>query len=123
VDRTTFESTLVPNVYVLGDSIIADTMPKSGYSANSQAKVCVQAIANRMAGKPVGVPSMINVCYSLVGQDYGVSIADIFKVIDGKIEKLPASGVSPITDSPAQPLLESIYQRNWHRTFINDSFA
>lgn len=123
VDRHTFESLLIKDVYVLGDASIADTMPKSGYAASSQAKVCVQAIADRLAGKAPGVPSMINVCYSLVGQDYGVSIADIFKVIDGKITKLPASGVSPITESPAQPLLEAIYQRNWHRTFVNDTFA
>ena len=28
------------NIYVLGDASIAKSMPKSGFSANSQAKVC-----------------------------------------------------------------------------------
>jgi len=123
INRTTFESLLVKDVYVLGDATSADSMPKSGYSASSQAKVCVQAISDQLSGKPVGIPSMINVCYSLVGQNYGISSTDIFKVIDGKIDRLPSSAVSSITDSPAQPLLEAIYQRNWHRTFIDDSFA
>ncbi len=123
VNRRTFESTIVPDVHVIGDAAVADAMPKSGYSANSQAKVAAQAIADLLAGRAPGEPAMINVCYSLVGQDYGVSIADIFKVVDNRIIKLPASGVSPVTDSPAQPLLEAIYQRNWHRTFINDCFA
>jgi sulfide dehydrogenase [flavocytochrome c] flavoprotein chain len=123
VDRRTFESSIIKDVHVIGDAAIADTMPKSGYSANSQAKVAVQAIADLLAGKTPGEPAMINVCYSLAGQDYGVSIADIFKVVDNRIVKLPASGVSPITESPAQPLLEAVYQRNWHRTFANDCFA
>ncbi len=123
VNRRTFESEIVRDVHVIGDACVGDSMPKSGYSANSQAKVAVQAIADMLAGKTPGEPSMINVCYSLAGQDYGVSIADIFKVVDNRIVKLPASGVSPITDSPAQPLLEAVYQRNWHRTFANDCFA
>jgi sulfide dehydrogenase [flavocytochrome c] flavoprotein subunit len=123
VNRRTFESEIVKDVHVIGDACVGDAMPKSGYSANSHAKVAVQAIADMLNGKVPGEPSMINVCYSLAGQDYGVSIADIFKVVDNRIVKLPASGVSPITDSPAQPLLEAVYQRNWHRTFANDCFA
>ncbi len=123
VNRRTFESEVVRDVHVIGDASVADAMPKSGYSANSQAKVAAQAVADMLAGRTPGEPAMINVCYSLVSQDYGISIADIFKVVDNRIIKLPASGVSPITDSPAQPLLEAIYQRNWHRTFANDCFA
>jgi sulfide dehydrogenase [flavocytochrome c] flavoprotein subunit len=123
VNRRTFESEIVPGVHVIGDAAVADAMPKSGYSANSQAKVAVQAIADLLQGKQPGEPAMINVCYSLAGENYGVSIADIFKVVNNRIVKLPASGVSPITDSPAQPLLEAIYQRNWHRTFASDCFA
>jgi sulfide dehydrogenase [flavocytochrome c] flavoprotein subunit len=123
VNRRTFESEIVKGVHVIGDACVGDSMPKSGYSANSQAKVAVQAIADMLAGREPGEPSMINVCYSLAGQNYGVSIADIFKVVDNRIVKLPASGVSPITDSPAQPLLEAVYQHNWHRTFANDCFA
>ncbi len=123
VDRHTFESSIVKDVHVIGDAAVADSMPKSGYSANSQAKVAVQAIADLIEGRTPGEPSMINVCYSLAGEHYGVSIADIFKVVDNRIVKLPASGVSPITESPAQPLLEAVYQRNWHRTFANDCFA
>ncbi len=124
VDRRTFESTKIPGVHVIGDSCIADAMPKSGYSANSQAKVTAQAIADLLAGREPGEPSLLNVCVSLVGEDYGISVASIYKVMDGKIGAVAKSGgVSPITDSPAQPLLESIYQRNWHRTFTKDVFA
>ena len=65
----------------------------------------------------------MNVFESLAGHYLGVSFAVFFTVVDNRIVKLPASGVSPITDSPAQPLLEAVYQHNWHRTFANDCFA
>src|SRR5690625_1253684 len=52
VKPRTFESELVPDVYVVGDATIASPMPKSGFSANTQAKVAAAAIVNSLAGKP-----------------------------------------------------------------------
>jgi sulfide dehydrogenase [flavocytochrome c] flavoprotein subunit len=124
IKRDTMESALHDNVYVLGDSSIADEMPKSGYSANSQAKVCARAIADTLKGNAPGKAIYSNVCYSLAGQDYGVSIAAIYEVRDGRIvAKGKSAGVSPITDKPAQPILESIYQKNWQREFVKDVFS
>ena len=45
VDPMTFASTRRANVYVVGDASIAGAMPKSGSSANAQAKVAAGAIA------------------------------------------------------------------------------
>ena len=123
IDRHTFESTRHKEVYVLGDSTIADAMPKSGYAANSQAKVCAKAIADTLKGESPGKAIYSNVCYSLAGQNYGVSIAAIYEVKDGLIQpKGDSAGVSPITDKPAQPILEAVYQKNWHREFVKDVF-
>ena len=44
VYQTTFESTLVPNVHVIGDACMVGKIPKSGFSANSQGKVTAAAI-------------------------------------------------------------------------------
>src|SRR5690606_9660920 len=45
VDFQTFESSVAPDVYVLGDAIqIAAGMPKSGHMANSHGKVAAAAI-------------------------------------------------------------------------------
>ena len=49
--RMTFELTQVPNIHVVGDATIAGAMPKSGFIANSQAKVCADAIAKLLAGE------------------------------------------------------------------------
>lgn len=124
IDPATFESTQVPGVYVIGDASIAGAMPKSGYSANSQAKLVAHVIRARLTGGEPVVPTWSNTCYSLVGSNYGVSISDVFHLRDGQIRKVPGSGaVSPITDNPAQPVLEAVYQKNWHRTFVKDVFS
>lgn len=52
VDPTTYESELSPGVYVIGDSQ-ASGQPKSGHMANSQAKVCADAIVRRAFDLPV----------------------------------------------------------------------
>ena len=79
VDATTFESA-VPRVHVLGDAIFAGAMPKSAFAATSQAKVCAMAIAALQAGQAPATPSFINTCYSLLAPDYGITVADVFRV-------------------------------------------
>ena len=124
IKRESMESQLHPGVYVLGDSSIADAMPKSGYSANSQAKVCARAIVDTLKGNDLGKAIYSNVCYSLAGENYGVSIAAIYEVRDGLIQpKGKSAGVSPITEKPAQPILEAVYQKNWQREFVKDVFS
>lgn len=124
VNRHSMESSLHKEVYVLGDSNIADAMPKSGYSTNSQAKVCAQAVTDTLNGNPLGKAIYSNVCYSLAGDTYGVSIAAIYEVRDGLIQpKGQSAGVSQITDKPGQPILESVYQKNWQRNFVEDVFS
>jgi sulfide dehydrogenase [flavocytochrome c] flavoprotein subunit len=38
VDLRTFESTRHPFIHVLGDASVAGALPKSGYTANAEAK-------------------------------------------------------------------------------------
>lgn len=124
IDRHTFESTRHKDVFVLGDSSIADEMPKSGNAANTQAKVAAKAIAAQLKGETPGHAIFSNVCYSLVGSRYGISISAIYEVRDNRIvAKGDSAGVSPIIDSMAQSTLEAVYQKNWHRTFVKDVFG
>ena len=84
VDQETFESTLIKNVHVLGDASIAKPMPKSGFSADSQGKVCGTAVANLLSGKSVDPKARFaNQCFSLVAPTYGISVAAGYR-LDGK---------------------------------------
>jgi sulfide dehydrogenase [flavocytochrome c] flavoprotein subunit len=125
VDQSTFRSDRAEDIHVIGDACIAGAMPKSGYAANSQAKLVAHLIRVELAGDPPPVPTFANACYSLVGEEYGVSIASIYKVNDeGVIVGVEGSGgISPIDDAPNRPVLEAVYQKNWHRTFAADVFS
>ncbi|MFV0277042.1 MAG: FAD-dependent oxidoreductase, partial [Parahaliea sp.] len=79
VDPRSFESTLVPGVHVLGDAALAWGMPKSAFSAASQARVCAHALAALFEGRQVAAPVLINTCYSLAAPDYGFSITGAYR--------------------------------------------
>jgi sulfide dehydrogenase [flavocytochrome c] flavoprotein subunit len=109
VDPVTFESKKLPNIHVIGDACIAGAMPKSGFSANSQAKICAINMAAKMAGKPLIDPSAANVCYSFITDKEAISVAAVYRVTDGVIAAVPnAGGLSPDLSE-----LEGRYGRSW----------
>lgn len=123
VDRRTFESSVHKDVFVIGDASIADAMPKSGFSANTQAKVTARAVADQLAGRAPGEPVWENTCYALAGSDYGLFVADVFRLRDGKIAQVSGQRYLPLDATPAQIRLAAAYQQAWLKTFTEDCFA
>jgi sulfide dehydrogenase [flavocytochrome c] flavoprotein chain len=124
VDMKTFESAKAKGVHVIGDACIAGAMPKSAYSANSQAKVCAAAVVAMLNGGEVAVPSYVNTCYSIAGPDWGISIAGVYKLgQDGKIADVPGSGgVTPLDAPDWAHKREVEYAHSWYKNIIGDSF-
>ncbi|MGB3387557.1 MAG: FCSD flavin-binding domain-containing protein [Pseudaminobacter sp.] len=121
VKPETFQSTQVEDIYIVGDATIAAPMPKSGFCANAQGKVVAAAIVADLSGQEPPVPSWINTCYSLVGADYGISVADVYRVTEGKIEAVPDSGgVSPTGASEAFRAAEANYAVGWYASISRD---
>jgi sulfide dehydrogenase [flavocytochrome c] flavoprotein subunit len=125
VNKKTFESTVVPGVHVIGDACIATKMPKSGYAANSQAKVCAAAVAALLNGQEPGTPSYVNTCYSIAGEDYGFSVAAVYRLsADGKtiagVEG--AGGLTPTDAPPEQFKREVLYAHSWFNNITGDVF-
>lgn len=123
VERRTFESSIHKEVYVIGDASIADAMPKSGFSANSQAKVTARAIADTLAGRDPEEPVWGNTCYALAGSRYGLFVADVFRLKDGRIAQISGQRYLPLDASPTQIRLGAAYQQAWLKTFTEDCFA
>jgi NADH dehydrogenase FAD-containing subunit len=73
------------NVYVIGDASIAGDMPKSGFSANSQAKVAAMSIRGELAGGRVFPARYNNTCWSLIETDDTVKVGARYEPKDGKI--------------------------------------
>jgi sulfide dehydrogenase [flavocytochrome c] flavoprotein chain len=125
VDHRTFESKNQPGIHLVGDAIYPGAMPKSGFCAASQAKVAATAVVAALQGRQPPEPIFINTCYSLVGRDYGISIAGVYRVNDkGLAEEVPGSGgVSPKEADAEFRKKEAIYGEGWYKSITNDSFA
>lgn len=76
------------DVYVLGDASAQGDMPKSGFSANSQAKVCANAIRGALTGSRVFPAKFSNTCWSLIATDDGVKVGATYEATDEKIAKV-----------------------------------
>lgn len=124
VDQRTFESTIHKDVYVIGDSSIAGKMPKSGYAANSQGKVCAQAVVATLNGKSPPEPSYVNTCYSIIAPKYGISVAAVYQLTDEGIMPVKgAGGLSPAEASPRTRALEVEYAKGWFTSITSDMFT
>lgn len=124
VDQKTFESTIQPNVHVIGDACIAGQMPKSGYAANSQAKVVALQIKALLAGQKPMEPAYQNTCYALAGRDdYGMFVADFFRLKDGTITREKYARYLPFNASDAQYRLSAVYLHAWMDSFTEDVFS
>ena len=126
VDKKSFESTLVAGVHVIGDSAIATAMPKSGYSANSQGKVAAAAVVSLFNGEEVGTPSYVNTCYSIIGKDYGISVAAVYRLSEDGATIAGVEGAGGLTpaDAPDFALAREVqYAYSWYDNIVHDIFG
>ncbi|MBK8454374.1 MAG: NAD(P)/FAD-dependent oxidoreductase [Thiofilum sp.] len=124
--RKTFESTLHPYVHVIGDACSADAMPKSGFSANTQAKSVARAVLELLAGREAPVPYWENTCYALAASDYGLYVADVFELNEpeNKIQRVgKASRYLRLEATPEEIRLGAVYQQAWLQAFTEDCFG
>lgn len=76
------------DIYVLGDASSQGDMPKSGFSANSQAKVCANAVRGALTGSKVFPAKFSNTCWSLIAPDDGVKVGATYEATPEKIAKV-----------------------------------
>ena len=122
VDPADFQSTRHPRVHVLGDACIGAPMPKSGFAANSQAKLCAAAIVAAFRGLAKPDPRLINTCYSLVSADEAISVSGSYAAADGKLG-IVAESRSPLAGDVALRRTEGRQARAWYDAITADSFG
>jgi sulfide dehydrogenase [flavocytochrome c] flavoprotein subunit len=118
VNPMTFESTLHKDIHVIGDSSIAGAMPKSGYSANSEAKVCATNIVARMNSRPLVEMSGVNTCYSFLSATEAVSVTGVYQVDKEKNAIVPVAGSVGV--SPDLSELEAVYAQSWVKNILTE---
>jgi hypothetical protein len=124
VDPASFESKLQPNIHVIGDAAIAGAMPKSAFAANTEAKLCAGAIMKLLRNETPPAPVLVSTCYSLVAPDYAISIAGVYRPVEGQyMETEGSGGVSPTEAPPSFRAEEARYGEAWFRTVTHEIFG
>ena len=122
VTPTDMRSRIDPNVFVLGDATANGAMPKSGYSANSQAKVCANVVRADLTGSRVFPARYSNTCWSLIAPDDGVKVGASYEPGAEQIDSVSSfiSQVGEDADLRRQTYLESI---GWYEGIVADMFG
>jgi sulfide dehydrogenase [flavocytochrome c] flavoprotein subunit len=123
VDQRTFESHESKYIYIIGDACIAGEMPKAGFAANSQGKICAAAIVSSLREVAMPDPSYVNTCYSLLSPDYGISVAAVYRYSKDKGIYKTGGGVSPLDADAAYRLQEARYAKGWYDSITMDTFG
>ncbi|MBX9841610.1 MAG: NAD(P)/FAD-dependent oxidoreductase [Xanthobacteraceae bacterium] len=110
------------NIYIVGDACIPGDMPKSGFSANSQAKVAAMMIRGELANGRTFPARYTNTCWSLIETDDTVKVGGTYAAKDGKIAATETF-ISKTNESAE--LRKQTQQENmgWYQGIIADIFT
>lgn len=121
VDMRTFESRVVPNVHILGDSALTN-FPKSGSVANNTGKICAYAITEMHAGRmPDPAPVVTNTCYSASSESTAFHVAAVFRWDEAKQSFIPPPGASGVSKEESE--LEMAYMLSWAQNIWADTLG
>lgn len=118
----TMQSTKDENIHILGDASLAAAMPKSAFSANSQAKVVAMAVRGALTGSRVFDSRFNNTCWSLIGTNDGVKVGAAYK--DGA-EKIEATSKFISKTGEDEALRKKTYEESvgWYEGITKDIFG
>jgi sulfide dehydrogenase [flavocytochrome c] flavoprotein subunit len=126
VNFENFTAVKVPGIYVLGDAAIANEMPKSAFSANSQAKVVAADILSELSKKERFPARYRNTCWSMVAPDDSIKIGANYAPgeKDGKKLLVPSGSFVSQPGEDAD-LRKATFQESlgWYSGIVADVFA
>jgi hypothetical protein len=122
IDPSSMASRADSNIYVLGDASVASAMPKSGFSANSQAKVAANHIRGALTGSKVYEPRFANTCWSLIATNDGVKVGANYEAGSEKIDVVDKF-ISQNGES--SDMRKSTYEESigWYEGITTDMFS
>ena len=97
INPQTFQLLNFKDIYAVGDSVDAGDMPKSAFSAESQAKILSLNLINRILQKSYLNPVFLNTCYSFSSNDRAFSITSWYKLNTMK-DRIVSLGSSQSSD-------------------------
>ncbi len=121
VNPLSYESKLVSNVHVIGDSQ-GTGQPKSGHMANAQAKVCADALVRYFAGEqPDPAPMTSSACYSPITATTASWLTVVFAYDPATGLMKPVPNTLAEAPTPTKDHYEDMF--GWARNLFADSFS
>jgi sulfide dehydrogenase [flavocytochrome c] flavoprotein chain len=122
IDPANMKSKMDTNVFVVGDACIPGDMPKSAFSANSQAKVAAMIIRSELANARAFPARYTNTCWSLIAPDDNVKVGGAYEPGDGKLKAATTfiSQKAEAADVRKQNYQESL---DWYAGIVADVFG
>ncbi len=122
VNAADMSSKADPDIHVLGDASQQGDMPKSGFSANSQAKVCANAVRGALTESRVFPAKFSNTCWSLIETNDGVKVGATYEATEEKIAKV--DGFVSQTGESAE-VRKATYEESegWYAGITSDMFG
>ncbi len=122
VESATLASKQQPDIYLVGDAIVPGDMPKSGFSANSQAKACAMAVRADLLDSKAFPPRFRNTCWSLITTDQGVKVGANYKATEEKIAKVD-SFISKADEDDETRAATAREANGWYAAITEDMFG
>ena len=124
INPQTFQLLNFKDIYVVGDSIDAGDMPKSAFSAESQAKILSLNLVNRILQKAYLDPVFLNTCYSFSSHDRAFSITSWYR-LNIKKDKIISLGSSQSSDDGLhdERLRESKEAYGWYESITKTLYG
>lgn len=111
-----------PAIHVLGDAAAQGDMPKSAFSANSQAKVCANAARAALTGSAAFPARYSNTCWSLISPENGVKVGAAYEATPEKIARVDGF-ISAVGETAA--VRKATYEESlgWYEAVSADMFG
>jgi len=122
INPDNMKSMVDANIYVIGDASIAGEMPKSAFSANSQAKVAANAIRGELANGRVFPARYTNTCWSLIETDDTVKVGGSYGPKDGRIGAIETF-ISKTGETPELRKQTQAENMGWYSGIVADIFT
>ncbi|WP_323036782.1 NAD(P)/FAD-dependent oxidoreductase [Pararhodobacter sp.] len=122
VTPTDMRSRVDENIFILGDSSAQGAMPKSGFSANSQAKVAANVVRADLTGSRVFPARYSNTCWSLIATNDGVKVGASYEPGAAQIDSVSSfiSEVGETAEMRQRTYEESV---GWYEGITADIFG
>jgi len=123
VNPLTYESTKHAGIHIIGDSQ-GTAMPKAGHIANSEAKICADAVLRALKGyEPDPAPKTNSACYSPVSSNTASWLTAVYEYNADTMQMQPVqiNGANYASGAPSTSNYSAMF--NWSGNLFADTFS